>query len=38
MDDSKKKNTQVIEQTNPDNKRKALEAAISAIEKSFGKG
>lgn len=36
--DDKKKNTQVIEQTNPENKRKALETAIAAIEKSFGKG
>lgn len=38
MDDSKKKNTQVMEQTNPENKRKALDLAIATIEKSFGKG
>lgn len=38
MDDSKKKTTQVMEQTNPENKRKALDIAIAAIEKSFGKG
>lgn len=40
MADNKKssKNNTVIKQADPENKQKALEAALSQIEKQFGKG